>query len=185
MDNTWTLIKIHCFEWKRKQDSTKDSIWHLQLNLLTNMQVLRPLFVMRFLNGDTLPTWIWHTGSYRGSFGRSTCFGIFDTCLSLWDMVPNIHYLAESYVFPFGACSTSYQWPSNRLFSQWLVIESFLDWFIRSFWNNLELNDLIVWVFHDVIQRIPRFFGNDFMQVWTNLCNRKSSYAAGNNFMRV
>ena len=26
---------------------------------------------------------------------------------------------------------------------------------------------------------------NDFMQVWTNVCNRKCSYATGNNFMRV
>ena len=27
--------------------------------------------------------------------------------------------------------------------------------------------------------------GNNFMQVWTNLCNRKCSYTTGNNFMRV
>ena len=27
--------------------------------------------------------------------------------------------------------------------------------------------------------------GNNFMQVWTDLCNRKCSHAAGNNFMRV
>ena len=27
--------------------------------------------------------------------------------------------------------------------------------------------------------------GNDFMQVQTNLCNRKCSYATGNNFMRL
>ena len=27
--------------------------------------------------------------------------------------------------------------------------------------------------------------GNDFMQVQTNLCDRKCSYATGNNFMRV
>ena len=58
--------------------------------LLTFMGVFGFVVVPRFLDGDTLPTWIWHTSSKRGSFGRTTCFRIFDTCLPLKDMVPNV-----------------------------------------------------------------------------------------------